>query len=193
MLSLTPQLPPTEVTAAYSVLMLISDAAAAKQRLDELVVETDKANKATAEALALVASAQEQKIAADAALDEAAKIRVQAERDIADMHADHGVKTKQLEGHMAAHAVKSAQVAEWENTVNTKNDAALAEIESRESALSARDATIEARDAESVRLNNEAKELKAEVEKRLAAFAALSGGKRYEMTAETGKVGSDFQ
>jgi hypothetical protein len=126
MISLTPGTTPQETAAAFVILALIADPAAAKKRLDELVAEKNAAIQAAADAKAATeaTTAAQAKAAGDIA--EVSKLRDLQTQERAAIDA----KVKDLEAREAALA---KEIAAHRDEVDAKK----ADFETREAALSA--------------------------------------------------------
>lgn len=192
MISLLPASSPAETNAAYTLLGVIADPKAAKQRLDELVAERTK----------LEASLKDLQVAT--AKHEANKEEMYAKIGAADVDlrkrsdsvnaataksvADHKVRQTQLSDHEAVLAATQKRL-----------EGVDADVTKRESDVSKREASLQlSRDEVSAsavaarKLHQEATALKAAYEGKEAALQAAlyAAPKHYTIQAETGQLGT---
>jgi uncharacterized protein (DUF3084 family) len=177
MISLLPTSTPAETTAAYTLLAVISDPKAAKQRLDDLVAEKQ--------------SLEDEMVAVRNATADYEALKAETEKDVASRKADIQVREQALakadQQSQYTNEVRAKQLSDHEgvlarrqaNLENAEADllAREADTASREEAVKAREADVTEREAIATTTGDEAQALKAEYERKVAALqAALSPG-----------------
>jgi chromosome segregation ATPase len=194
MISLLPASSPAETSAAYTLLAVIADPKAAKQRLDDLVTERT----------ALEGNLKDLQVATAKHVDDVAKAYgdlsakedavTKREQDVtasvAKSDAAHAVRAKQLNDHEAVLAQTSARVEGHEAQVTKREK----DVAGREAAVEQHSLEVTARDAHAYKVLNEATTLKAAYEGKEAALkAALSAApKAFTLAADTGQLGASM-
>lgn len=187
MISLAPSGPPVETATIYNLLAIISDPAATKKRLDELVSEKTAALEASDSAAKSAKEASQLTADAAAKLEEATRIRN-------EFDATHDVRKKQLDDHSDFLATKQNQLAAQEEEQSTRHAEIGRDLKAREEAVKAREGDITKRE-ESLRATESAAQLLKETyERKVAALqAALDPGPvNYVMQADTGALGASM-
>lgn len=181
-------LPPSVTKDVYALLQVLADPAQYKTALDGLKAHADAAQQAADDAReahkaaeVLKAQAKQHEAGAVAAASAAA--------------AAHDVREKQLADHGADLAKEQSRLQAWDAAVSDRESAAKAaegRIKERETAAAARAAEVNAREAGVAKAEAEAKAIRADLDQRHAAFVELAKPRSYAMTAETGKLGANF-
>jgi hypothetical protein len=199
MLSLLPSLPPQSGKDYFAALLdLMLDPAAVKARYDELRKHVEVANDAAMQAQeasaaldtkskshdADIAKAMADIASAHQMLDAKAKDHAKA---VAASEADIAIKAGQLAKHHAALSAKQVRIEAWDKTVAGREMS----VANREEALKKNEETVAARQKDVDMLLAEAKGLKASYETKHAALTSiLSSPNKFEMQAETGRLGA---
>lgn len=184
MISLSPNVSPSDTTGLFNLIALISDPSAAKARLDELVqakVDVDIVQASTAQ-LASQAAADRQ--VSDAALTEAARIKNDLEQTL-------NVRAVQLEEMSTQLGLRQAALDDTEKRLVSLTESFNSSSSSRSTELDARDASLAARESEVTQREAAAKLLKDTYDAKVEALQAAltSQPKSYTLAAETGQIG----
>lgn len=157
---------PAETSAAYTLLAIIADPAAAKKRLDEIVAEKKTSLEAMENARKLTEEASQTHSDATAKLAEAKRVSDA-------FNADHQVRIKQLDERHEFLVAKDARLTTYEAKVAAREKALGEPLAARERDISAREAKIEKREAAVSEAVANAQAVKDSYERKIAALHAV--------------------
>lgn len=170
MVALTPTSTPQDTNGVYAIIALISDATAAKKRLDELNKVAEDARTTLEQATAASRQAEADRRATAKAVEDLKAREAQLDELHARRVADLAARESALADHEADFQQMSAETKRQFSDRQTKLDAKEADLVARETALATRETDIAAKEAAASAAKLEWETKAAKVRKAAAAL-----------------------